>query len=137
MELNLLLEGDVFVEGSHLRGLLKIGARKRTPKEAAVRFAEGKLRVIGFENINGGDKHIFYHHVLPLSDVTDSLGQIFSSEPDSEGFAEVQSGIYTMPFGMLLPLGSGSKGSCQGVKGVSVRYIALVYVLSIVLFTKC
>jgi hypothetical protein len=135
VEVDIVLESNICVQGSYLKGHVKIVVHKPQREESAVLLAGGKVRVVGFECIqNENDRHTFYQHSAPLSAITDSLHSLYGSLPDSDGCAEAREGVHVLPFAMLLPL-EGESGSAVGVlqahSGVTVRYIALVSVASI------
>ncbi|KAJ7631049.1 hypothetical protein FB45DRAFT_1152847 [Roridomyces roridus] len=130
VEVDIALHSDVCVESSTpLRGIVKIRIRPRLPKESTVSISDGKLRIIGFEAIEG-DHHEFFQCSALLSDVVTSPLTICetSSPPDSEGFAIAWEGVHRLEFEMPVPMGSGSrpKGPLLGQSGAAIRYIALI-----------
>ncbi|KZT05844.1 uncharacterized protein LAESUDRAFT_743615 [Laetiporus sulphureus 93-53] len=132
VEVDIILASDAFIQGSQVRGHIKLRVRKRTKKEAPVSIADGKIRVVGFECIPGDeDRHTFYQCASPLEAVTEGLPLLYNSSPDSEGFVEIIEGVHVLPFVMRLP-SDGTFGMAKGVlnvhSGVNVRYIAMVSV---------
>lgn len=132
VEADIVLESNICVQGGYLKGHVQIRIRKRSKRDPNVLIAGGKLRVIGFECIpNEDDRHTFYQCASPLSAVTHSLRGLYTSEPDEEGFALAREGVHTLPFAMFLPLESNlgnPKGAVHMHSGVTVRYIAMMYV---------
>lgn len=51
VEVDILLDSEVCVEGGYLTGALHVRVRKVRAKEAVVLMAEGKMRVVGFEGM--------------------------------------------------------------------------------------
>lgn len=132
VEVDIVLESNVCVQGGYLRGHIKVRIRKRPKKEGPVLLSEGKLRVVGYEVAASEDAHhTFYHCGAPLSSVTDASSNIYSLAPNNEGFAPGVEGLHIMPFAFKLPA-DDSFGNPKGVLtlagGTLVRYIAMVYV---------
>jgi len=75
------------------------------------------------------DRHTFYQHSAPLSEITTTTHLLYTSAPDREGFCRGREGTHTIPFAMKLPTSdgksSGAKGSLQLRNGASVRYISM------------
>lgn len=75
------------------------------------------------------DRHTFYQHSAPFSEVTTTTHLLYTSAPDQEGFCRGREGTHTIPFAMKLPpsdgKSSGAKGSLQLRNGASVRYISM------------
>ncbi|KAJ7597496.1 hypothetical protein C8J56DRAFT_772996, partial [Mycena floridula] len=129
VEVDISLQSNSCVQGGYLGGHVKIRVRKRSKKEAAVKLAGGKVRVIGFECINESHRHMFYQCSAALSEVTTTSDQMLSGLPDAEGFAFVHEGIHALPFAMFLPVeGDSSKGVFPSYSGAAVRYIVMVSV---------
>jgi hypothetical protein len=134
VEIDIILESNTCVQGSYLKGLVKIRVRKRSKKELPVSIAEGKVRVVGFECIpNEDDRYTFYQCAAPLSAISRASNVIYADNPGEDGFAEAKEGVHVMPFALLLPL-EGQAGDAKGVlhvhSGVTVRYIAMAYDIS-------
>ena len=133
VDLDIALESNVCVQGGYLKGHIKVCIRKHSKNDHPVLVSGGKVRVIGFECIMNENKRLaFYHASAPLSEVASGLGNLYVFEPDGEGFCRALDGIYSFPFAFHLPL-SSEHGTPKGVmyshSGVSVRYIAMVFVL--------
>ncbi|KAL6310124.1 hypothetical protein BKA93DRAFT_185275 [Sparassis latifolia] len=132
VEVDIVLENDAYVQGSYLRGHIKLRVRKRSKKEAPMLLAGAKVRVIGFECLSSAkERHTFYQCAAPLSDITGSSSSLYEAEPDVEGFAQAREGVHTISFTMQLPV-QGPYGVAKGVpslqSGVAVQYIAMVSV---------
>lgn len=147
VEMDILLDSDICVEGGYLTGRLQIKIRKRRAKEAPVLLAGGKFRVVGYEgavdfrrrvpllNTNflgipdNNDRFIFSQYAAPLSTISTSSHVLYSSSPDEEGFSKVREGMHMVPFAMKLPTSSdvhvGAKGPFDNRSGVIVKYIAI------------
>ncbi|KAJ6604811.1 hypothetical protein DFH09DRAFT_1300967 [Mycena vulgaris] len=126
IEIDIVLNSDICVEGGIIKGFIKLRIRPRLAKESAVSISDGKLRVIGFESTEG-DHHEFFQYSAPLSAVAASPPAIFQGCCDSEGFWTAREGVHELEFEMHLPLNGVSrpKGPFHGQPGVAVRYIAL------------
>lgn len=125
LELDIILDNNTSVEGSFLNGYITIRISKR---KAGLRLGSAKIRVVGFEAVPH-DRHTFYQHSAPLEAVSPTLGSIFSSPPNREGFKEIGEGKHQIPFSFPLPRLLGAKGSVISRSRVNVRYIVLVYVI--------
>ena len=133
VDLDIALESNVCVQDGYLKGHIKVRIWKHSKKDHPVLVSGGKVRVIGFECImNEKERLAFYQVSAPLSEVASGLGNLYVFEPDGEGFCRALDGIYSFPFALHLPL-SSEHGTPKGVmhshSGVSVRYIAMVFVL--------
>lgn len=133
VDLDIALESNICVQDGYLKGHIKVRIWKHSKKDHPVLVSGGKVRVIGFECImNGKERLAFYQASAPLSEVASDLGNLYVFEPDGEGFCRALDGIYSFPFALHLPLSSEHgtpKGVMHSQSGVSVRYIAMVYVL--------
>lgn len=133
VEVDIVLESSVCVQGGYLRGHIKVRVRKRSKKESPVLLSEGKIRIVGYESVPAEDEHhTFYQCAAPLTAVTDvSSHSLYEAAADEEGFAPAVEGQHVLPFALNLPI-DNSFGSPKGVfnvgSGISVRYIAMVYV---------
>ncbi|KAF5368598.1 hypothetical protein D9758_002251 [Tetrapyrgos nigripes] len=129
VEVDIVPESNVLVQGGFLNGVVKIRIRSRSRRESAILISSGKLRVIGFESIQNEDhRYTFFQQSALLTDVTKAFDQIFVSPADQEGFREPREGVHVLPFSMLLPL-QAETGAPKGVisphGGVALRYIAM------------
>lgn len=133
VDLDIALESNVCVQDGYLKGHIKVRIWKHSKKDHPVLVSGGKVRVIGFECImNEKERLAFYQASAPLSEVASDLGNLYVFEPDGEGFCRALDGIYSFPFALHLPLSSEHgtpKGVMHSQSGVSVRYIAMVFVL--------
>ena len=133
VDLDIALESNVCVQDGYLKGHIKVHIWKHSKKNHPVLVSGGKVRVIGFECImNEKERLAFYQASAPLSEVASNLGNLYVFEPDGEGFCRALDGIYSFPFALHLPLSSehgAPKGVMHSQSGVSVRYIAMVFVL--------
>lgn len=158
VELDLMLETPLVVEGGWLRGKLEVRARHPRHREGELWLGKPKLRVVGFEgssmafftvsNVHspslsraelssGEGRFIFFHHAATIESSELPSGHshplpCFASAADGEGFHRAKLGQHSMPVGMMLPAGAGAKGPWKGKSGV-VRYIAIVCVLADIL----
>ncbi|CAO1618333.1 unnamed protein product [Parajaminaea phylloscopi] len=150
VDVDVMLESDLVVEGGMLRGRLEVKIRKPSEGEGAVYLAQPKVRVVGFEELIGGEdsRHIFFHHAClvhgeasqpgasqsfvlhgsPTLSSPEATGcsplPCFSSTPDSEGYSAGREGVHSIPFNLEVPIGKGAKGSYRG-KHAHVRYIVI------------
>ena len=133
VDLDIALESNVCVQDGYLKGHIKVHIWKHSKKDHPVLVSGGKIRVIGFECImNEKERLAFYQASAPLSEVASNLGNLYVFEPDGEGFCRALDGIYSFPFALYLPLSSehgAPKGVMHSQSGVSIRYIAMVFVL--------
>lgn len=132
VEVDIVLESNVCVQGGYVRGHIKIRVRKRSKKQSPVLLSEGKIRIVGYEMIADGDeRHIFYQCAAPLSSVTDAAQNVYCSPTDEDGFAQGVEGVHVLPFALHLPP-DGSYGNPKGMLTIGsatiIRYIAMVYV---------
>ncbi|CAO1616287.1 unnamed protein product [Sympodiomycopsis kandeliae] len=148
VDIDLLLESDLVVEGGMLRGRLELQIRKPSDGEGAILMAHPKVRVVGFEELMGDDtRHIFYHHATivdgdrhpggsqpfvlhgsPTLSSPEAEGRAplacFASQADHEGYSVGREGSHSIPFSLEMPIGKGAKGSYRGKNGL-VRYIVI------------
>ncbi|KAJ3555217.1 hypothetical protein NM688_g2705 [Phlebia brevispora] len=130
VEVDIVLQSNICIQGGYVRGHVKVRVRRRGKKESPMLLASGKVRIVGFETLpNDDERHVFYQYATPLSSVTENYDVLFDSIPDDEGFAQAAQGVHVLPFCLRLP-SDGSFGSAKGIismtSGVSVRYIAMV-----------
>ncbi|PVG00931.1 hypothetical protein CPB86DRAFT_154113 [Serendipita vermifera] len=134
VELDLLLDSDVCVEGGYMRGSVVINIRS-SKKGVPIYLGDGKVRVIGFEAIPYQDqRHIFYHCGAPLNNISPFIRQVYASPADGEGFYPGKEGEYLLPFAMRLPPRQKNLPVAKGVyssrtNGSSVQYIAMVSIM--------
>ncbi|CEH19508.1 ARRESTIN DOMAIN CONTAINING PROTEIN [Ceraceosorus bombacis] len=150
VDVDVVLESDLIVEGGMLRGRLEIKLRKPTDKKAAaLMLAQPKIRIVGFEELlNDDTRHIFYHHATAIDGDRSDGGPsepyvlhgspdlcspqaegraplpCFASAPDSEGYYIGAEGNHSIPFTLEMPVGKGAKGAFRGKHAV-VRYIVI------------
>jgi len=149
VDVDLVLESDLVVEGGILSGRLEIKVRKSSDKDGPLMLTQPKVRVVGFEELlNDDTRHIFYHHATvidgspkigsgpfqpyvlhgtpSLSPEADNRRPLacFASPADSEGYCVAKEGSHSVPFALELPVGKGAKGSYRG-KHAIVRYIVI------------
>ncbi|WWD16338.1 hypothetical protein CI109_100764 [Kwoniella shandongensis] len=131
VEVDVVLERECVVEGGEVRGRLEVRITGGKRGEG-LRVGGGKVRVVGFEEISGSSRHIFYHqpHALPVFDPSiqhNLSSSLFASGPDSDGYRLAAEGTHSIPFRMRLPLGGGAKGTYTppGGKGPCVRYVVV------------
>ncbi|KAJ1035752.1 hypothetical protein NDA13_000412 [Ustilago tritici] len=149
VEVDLVLESDLVVEGGTLQGRMQIRVRKGSEKEGGVFLAQPKIRVVGFEELLADDtRYIFYHHASVIDGDRSNNGPsepyylhdsptlstpetasfsalaCFNGGPDAEGYAEGKVGSHSIPFSLELPVSKGAKGSYRG-KNAVVRYIVI------------
>ncbi|KAJ7293738.1 immunoglobulin E-set, partial [Mycena rebaudengoi] len=127
VEIDIVLHNNVCIEGGYMKGQIKLRIRPRSKKESAVKISDGKLRLIGFESIEG-DHHEFFQVSAPLSTVTNSAHIMYNSPPDEEGFYAAREGVHKLDFEMHIPMNSDKrpKGPLHGQSGgIAIRYIAL------------
>jgi hypothetical protein len=127
--IDIILESDTCVQGSYLRGHVKVRIQRSSRNESPILIAEGKVRVVGFESIpNADDRHTFYQCSAPLSAITADSETMYAAGPDEEGFWEAKEGIHVLEFAFPLSV-EGTEGNAKGAinihSGVSVRYIAM------------
>ncbi|KAJ9125572.1 hypothetical protein QFC22_000534 [Naganishia vaughanmartiniae] len=128
VEVDVILESDVMVEGGQLRGRLEVRIRK-SRKGESLWIGAGKVRVCGYEEHAQTDtRHIFYHypHQLPLfSRYDDSQHPLFASPTNEEGYRLAREGFHVIPFSVRLPLNGGAKGGWVGSRTTGVKYVVV------------
>lgn len=129
VELDVVLERECAIEGGDLRGRLEVvvhGGKRSN----ALRVGHGKVRVIGFEEVDGR-RHIFYQHQYPLPVfqhwANGPRTTLFADPPDGEGFCAAKEGTHAIPFSIPLPVGEGAKGTytSHDPKGPNIRYVVV------------
>ncbi|KXN88790.1 hypothetical protein AN958_06659 [Leucoagaricus sp. SymC.cos] len=129
VEVDILPQSPICVQGGHLRGHIKVSIRKATAKETPIFIAGGKIRVIGFESVGDKSKSVFYQCLAMLASVTPSLDGLYASNRDVEGFAQAKEGDHQFPFALYLTLSNDkgqAKGSLKSHPGFGLNYIAMV-----------
>ncbi|KAK4058876.1 hypothetical protein OIO90_000322 [Microbotryomycetes sp. JL221] len=120
IEIDLLLENVLVVEGGQLKGKLNV---KVKDKHGQVLVSRPKIRVVGFEELGSEDaRHVFYQHATVLN--SDEELRYCHGVEDVEGFRMAKAGESNVPFSVQLPVGKGAKGSWRSKQGV-IRYIAI------------
>ncbi|KAJ3564574.1 hypothetical protein NP233_g8203 [Leucocoprinus birnbaumii] len=129
VEVDILPQTNVCVQGGYLRGHVKIFIRKATRKEAPIFIAGGKIRVVGFESLGEKSRSIFYQCSAMLASITPSLDGLYASERDAEGFSRAVEGEHELPFALYLSLTNDdgqAKGSLKFASGIALNYIAMI-----------
>lgn len=131
VELDLVLESGLVVEGGALRGKIEVKVRKPKGAEPELWLGAPKVRVVGFEELAGNEaRHIFFHHAASVDALPDGEPLPLRSSvlaSDEEGFRPSVEGTHHVPFRMQLPVGKGAKGTWKCKQG-SVRYIVIASV---------
>lgn len=133
VEVDIILETNTCVQGSYVKGRVRVHVRETLKTEPPIWLGKGRVRIIGFECINENDRHTFYQCTTALS--TDS-GSLYTSPMDDEGFSEAKEGTHVFPFVIRLPV-DDSCGTPRGIirshSGATVQYIAMASVLILTL----
>ncbi|EGG06939.1 uncharacterized protein MELLADRAFT_86243 [Melampsora larici-populina 98AG31] len=141
VELDLLLESSLIVEGGFLQGRIevKVPDHKQLSckkiNDGEVWLGEPKVRIVGFEELSVNDsRHVFYHYPVKIPMTTKSATKktqaarnmlsILEEPVDEEGFVQSRAGLHAYPFQIRLPIGQGAKGIWKGKQG-TVRYIVI------------
>lgn len=129
VEVDVILESDVLVEGSEIRGRLEILVKK-SKKGEKIWIGGGKIRICGYEEHSSTSiRNIFYHvpFVLPTFAPYEPVSHpLFASPPNEEGFRLASEGNYSIPFRFRLPLHAGAKGGWMtGTKAPGVKYVVV------------
>lgn len=148
VELDLVLETPLVVEGGQLKGRLDVRVRQLRGREEEVWISKPKIRIIGFEGAScrfapvrgrllntadlaelasGDGRYVFFHHAATIDSPEFSSSACSDSDGDAEDFYRARVGQHTVPVEMLVPIGRGAKGPWKGKQGV-VRYIAIACV---------
>ncbi|KAG1885482.1 hypothetical protein F4604DRAFT_1918180 [Suillus subluteus] len=129
VEVDIVLENHTCVQGSYLKGSVKIHIKKSSKKDAPLLLSQGKVRIVGFECIPQKDSRCtFYKYSALLSEIAPLWKGLFKSPPDNDDWAEAQEGVHVFPFAMLLPLDGGygmAKGALKINSGVAIKYVAM------------
>ncbi|KAF8167616.1 hypothetical protein B0H34DRAFT_792324 [Crassisporium funariophilum] len=125
VELDIVLESNICVQGGYLRGHVHVRIKERLKKEGPVLLSGGKIRVVGFECIlNERERFTFYQCAAPLAEIAPDIDRIYTSGRDSEGFSRATEGLYVFPFVLHLPMSSDlgqPKGQMKAQAGISDR----------------
>ncbi|WVQ81697.1 hypothetical protein IAT38_003822 [Cryptococcus sp. DSM 104549] len=131
VEVDVVLERECVVEGGEVRGRMEVRITGGKNGEG-LRVGNGKVRVVGFEELSSTSRHIFYHqphalHVFDPSVQHNLSSSLFASGPDSDGYRLAAEGTHSIPFRMRLPIGGGAKGTYTppNGKGACVRYVVV------------
>ncbi|KIK70693.1 hypothetical protein GYMLUDRAFT_287717 [Collybiopsis luxurians FD-317 M1] len=132
VEVDVIPETNVFVQGGYINGAVKIRIRPRSKTESGILISDGKIRVVGFECIlNEEKRHTFYQQSALLSEASPAAISLYDSPPDNEGFYAAKDGVHVFPFSMYLTLEGGEgapKGTLPPHAGIAVRYILMISV---------
>lgn len=132
VEVDVIPETNIFVQGGYINGTIKIRIRPRSRTESEVLISDGKIRVVGFECIqNEKERHTFYQQSVSLADASPSAELLFDAPPDNEGFYAAKEGVHVLPFSMYLVLEGGEgtpKGTISPHSGIAIRYIVMMCV---------
>lgn len=130
VDIDVVLESNVFVQGGIARGHAVLHVRKPTKKEGPVLIFGGKIRIIGFECISGAKlSHSFYQCSSTISSGKSYFDSYHVSQEFGEDVTEARKGTYHFPFSMRLPISDENgcpKGAVYGLSGAEVRYAAIV-----------
>ncbi|KAF9225460.1 hypothetical protein BS17DRAFT_599685 [Gyrodon lividus] len=131
VEVDIVLESEICVQGGWLKGHIKIHVRKNAGKKqnTSVLLSKAKVRVVGYEAIPyGNTRCTFYQCTALLSHVAPAWHAVLASPPDKEGWAEAKEGIHMLPFALFLPADAScgiAKGILDSQSGVALRYFAM------------
>ena len=130
--LDLILENKTIVEGGLVAGCINMRVKpsaKGGRDKQFIHLGQGKIRVVGFEVAPGSSRrHIFYQIAACLADVSETYSSLYISPPDTEGFAPVHDGSYSIPFAVQIPVvnsGGRPKGVMTRRAGAMIKYIAI------------
>lgn len=131
VELDLVLESGMVVEGGALNGKIEVKVRRPRSGEPDLWLGAPKVRVVGFEELASQEaRHIFFHHASSVAALPNGQALPLRSSVlplDEEGFRPSVEGTHRVPFRMELPVGKGAKGTWKCKQG-SVRYIVIASV---------
>ena len=132
VDVDIVLESNIFVQGGIVRGHAVLRVRKPTKKEGPILIFGGKIRIIGFECISGTKlSHSFYQCSSNIFSGTSYFDGCHRTQEFGEDFTEASQGTYHFPFSMHLPTSDKNgcpKGIVYGLAGAEVRYVAVAYV---------
>lgn len=118
------LEREVLVEGGDVKGTMVVVVRPGPKKEGPVHVGQGKIRLVGFEDVpSHNGRHIFYHHsaTLPLfMPGAQHRSSLFTPTPGTHHPSNV--GSHPVPFHLPLPLTDFPRGPHRSSSS-SIRYI--------------
>ncbi|TIA86454.1 hypothetical protein E3P99_03665 [Wallemia hederae] len=123
-EVDLVLDSEAVVEGGVLGGRMDVKLANDK-----VWWGNGKVRVVGFEDLHADEtRHVFFHHDAPV----DFYPPPGYGLPDDEGYyrgistkrGRSKNNRISLPFKIKLPIGGGAKGPLKSKPGF-VRYIVI------------
>ncbi|TIC65449.1 hypothetical protein E3Q01_02148 [Wallemia mellicola] len=123
-EVDLVLDSEAVVEGGVLGGRMDVKLANDK-----VWWGNGKVRVVGFEDLQADEtRHVFFHHDAPV----DFYPPAGYGLPDDEGYyrgvntkkGRRKDNRISLPFKIKLPIGGGAKGPLKSKSGF-VRYIVI------------
>ena len=130
VDIDVVLESNVLVQGGIARGHAVLHVRRQRKKEGPVLIFGGKIRIIGFECIYGAKiSHSSYQCSSTISSGKSYFDDCHVSQEFGEDFTEAREGTYHFPFSMRLPTSDENgcpKGILYGLSGAAVRYVAIV-----------
>lgn len=128
VEIDIELDGEVYVQGGDITGVIKLRICKPQKSEWDVLISTGKVRVVGFETVRANDsRHIFFHCAKTLGSM--DTRSLYMSEPDTDGFSHVRVGVHSVPFTLHVPVGSECKGVVGSLPaGIDIQYIIVACV---------
>ena len=130
VDIDVVLESNVFVQGGIARGHAVLHVRRPRKKEGTVLIFGGKIRIIGFECISGTKiSYSFYQCSSTISSGKSYFDSRHVCQEFGEDFTEAREGTYHFPFSLRLPISDENgcpKGIVYGLSGAAVRYAAIV-----------
>lgn len=141
------LAADHAVEGGCVHGIVRLRVPDHTSPASAMLLAQPRVRLIGYESLQGDEtRHIFYHHASVLDgdrsvdgpsepyvlhgavDQEESLMlPCYASLPDADGYYLGKGGEFELPFTLSLPIGRGARGSYKSAHA-QVGYLVIASV---------
>ncbi|TIB39898.1 hypothetical protein E3P86_00916 [Wallemia ichthyophaga] len=121
---DLVLDSEAVVEGGVLGGRMDVKLANDK-----VWWGNGKVRVVGFEDLHADEtRHVFFHHDAPV----DFYPPPGYGLPDDEGYyrgvstkrGRSKENRLSLPFKIKLPIGGGAKGPLKSKPGF-IRYIVI------------
>lgn len=126
VEVDIILSSDTCTQGSFLKGHVRVHVRE---SGEPIWLSEGRLRIIGYECINNDARHTFYQCKIPLPMASPSIGSLYTTAVDKDGFSKAKIGFHQFSFAVPLPLDESCgipRGVLQTQSGATVKYIAMV-----------
>lgn len=141
------LAADHAVEGGCMHGIVRLRVPDHTSPASAMLLAQPRVRLIGYESLQGDEtRHIFYHHASVLDgdrsvdgpsepyvlhgavdQVESQMLPCYASLPDADGFYLGKGGEFELPFTLSLPIGRGARGSYKSAHA-QVGYLVIASV---------